>query len=135
MEGFVAGSRSGRRGFAVAGMSKISGHALVCPILRHPQPQGVNSDDQRTAVIAGALRQLSLLRSPLAVPSPQSSPPRAPAGQRFDGGTHEIFTQREQSFAVDNFRFTLRPNHGVHPSRVGDVEHYQHASDPSGIPP
>jgi thiaminase/transcriptional activator TenA len=32
-----------------------------------------------------------------------------------------------QPFEVDNFRLTLTLGHGVHPSRVGDVRHHQHA--------
>jgi len=46
--------------------------------------------------------------------------------QRLHRRAHEILIPRQQSFQVNNFRLTLALGHGVHPHRVGDVEHHQH---------
>ena len=45
----------------------------------------------------------------------------------------ETLVPRQQPFHVDNFRVTLAFGQGVHPSRVGDVEHHQHAMTASGL--
>lgn len=60
-------------------------------------------------------------------------PPRAPpAPARFHRCPHEIIVPRQQPFQVDNFRPTLALGHGVHPSRVGDERHHQHAMTAPG---
>ena len=45
----------------------------------------------------------------------------------------EILVSRQQPFHVDNFRVTLAFGYGVHPSRVGDYEHHQHAMTTPGL--
>jgi hypothetical protein len=46
----------------------------------------------------------------------------------------KILIPRQQPFQVDNFRFTLALGHGVHPSRVGDVEYHQRAMTADAVP-
>jgi len=81
----------------------------IRPILR-PQPQCANPDDQRTAVIAAAGRQPVLAAPVLGVADPFGHLRfERRLDQRFDCGTHEILTQREQSFELDNFPFYPQP--------------------------
>jgi hypothetical protein len=47
----------------------------MCPILRQTQPQRANPDDQRTAVIAAAVRQPGLALAPGSVTSNITSMP------------------------------------------------------------
>jgi hypothetical protein len=74
--------------------------------------------------------QKGLVMRAWAVRSPRVAQPRRRERrlhQRFHRRSHEILVPRQQAFQVDNFRLTLALRHGVHPARVGGVEHHQHA--------
>jgi hypothetical protein len=76
---------------------------MVCPILRHPQPQCANPDDQRTGVIAAAVRQPGLALA-LGVANLFGHLRRERRlDQRLDCAT---LTWRDQSFEVDDSPFT-----------------------------
>ena len=78
----------------------------ICPFLLHPQPQCANPDDQRKAVIAAAVLRPGLAARVLGVADPFGHfRLERRLDQRFDCGTHEILTQREQSVELDNFPF------------------------------
>ena len=98
------------------------------PILRHAQFQGPYPGDQRAAVIAAAVGNTRLAPLPL-LGADRLRHLRLERGlhQRLHRCTHEILVPRQQSFQVDYFRLTLALGHDVHPSRVGDVRHHQHA--------
>ena len=93
-----------------------------------PATAACQPGDQRSAVIAAVVRQPG--PAALALGGAHRFGHLRRLDRRFGCGAHEILAQREQSFEVDNFPFTLSLTNGGHPSRVGDVEHYQHAATP-----
>ena len=97
-------------------------------ILRHPQLQRAHPGVQQTAIVAAAVRHPR--RSPLALLRADRLAHlrlERRLNLRFNRRTSEILVAGQQSFQVDNFPLPSPLVMVCTPSRVGDVEHHQHA--------